>query len=600
MIIIPKEQVKEVTWEQDPDTFDLRLHDLGLDYADTDDEFLVINPMYDEWFVNEYIDIDQHDHGCVVWAKNDIWIAKKFKQSWRPSEGWHVVQLDFEFQRTTKYNPAIPENIRPRLDHDIAFYNLEHTWYLAPQFNPTEDKIWVAKTSVVNADIVGTKDMGSWAPEIEYNPDLTGLDLSVDEIIPYYELVYDLVWYLDPKFNPVQEKVWAARITSKYSQGEKDMGYIMPKVNYEPVTIEFNSEIPDVEMTYKDGTAFTFDRPYNEINYELVWYLDPKFNPTKDMIWVARVRPAFDNPAGTKDMGYLTPKVTYNPDVPKLDYELHHEISYVDLCYEHVWMLPSDIHSDEQKIWAAKITPRTASQGVKVVGDAAVKFNPFDVVFISYGEPNAEANWHRVLEKAPKARRVNMVKGIFEAHKAAAKLVATDMFYVVDGDAELLDSWKFNFQPNVFDRDCVHLWRSRNPVNDLEYGWGGVKLFPRQLLLDAETWNLDMTTELGKLKIVNAVANLTSFNTDPFSTWRSAFRESVKLAVALEKEFEPEAAERLEIWTTVGADRLNGEYAIHGAKMGAEYGRANADNPEQLKLINNYEWMKNEFDKFNR
>ena len=55
---------------------------------------------------------------------------------------------------------------------------------------------------------------------------------------------------------------------------------------------------------------------------------------------------------------------------------------------------------------------------------------------------------------------------------------------------------------------------------------------------------------------------------------------------------------RLETWTNVGSDRHYGSYALHGAELGSKYGYENKDNIDQLKLINDYEWMKNEFTKF--
>ena len=33
-----------------------------------------------------------------------------------------------------------------------------------------------------------------------------------------------------------------------------------------------------------------------------------------------------------------------------------------------------------------------------------------------------------------------------------------------------------------------------------------------------------------KFKVVNKISNITAFNTDEFNTWKSAFRECVKLA----------------------------------------------------------------------
>ena len=49
-----------------------------------------------------------------------------------------------------------------------------------------------------------------------------------------------------------------------------------------------------------------------------------------------------------------------------------------------------------------------------------------------------------------------------------------------------------------------------------------------------------MTTSitLRILKIINEIANIKAFNTDPFNTWKSAFRECAKLSQQNNKETE--------------------------------------------------------------
>jgi hypothetical protein len=216
-----------------------------------------------------------------------------------------------------------------------------------------------------------------------------------------------------------------------------------------------------------------------------------------------------------------------------------------------------------------------------------------DVIFISYNEPDAEQNWQRVLEKAPYAKRVNGVKGIFEAHQAAARLAKSDMFYVVDGDAYLENSWTFDFQPTLYDRDCAYIWNSRNPINNLVYGYGGVKLFPRKQILAIKEWTkLDFaTTAVGKLKVINEISNVTAFNTDEFNTWRSAFRECVKLSSSDNEE----SKARLDIWCLVGSNNPYSEYAISGARYGKEYGTRYKNNSSALTMINNYSWVAQQF-----
>jgi len=212
----------------------------------------------------------------------------------------------------------------------------------------------------------------------------------------------------------------------------------------------------------------------------------------------------------------------------------------------------------------------------------------YDIVFISYNELNAESNLAKLRERFPLVKHVRGVKGIHQAHIAAAKRSVTPMFWVVDADAIILDTFKFDYKITPEEQDIVHVWRSRNPVNGLEYGYGGVKLLPKQLTLDMDITSTDMTTSISKrFKAMDEVSNITAFNTDEFSTWRSAFRECCKLAVINNDE----SNARLKVWCTIGSD----ETAIKGALAGKTYGQENASNKEALSKINDFTWLQDQW-----
>ncbi len=231
----------------------------------------------------------------------------------------------------------------------------------------------------------------------------------------------------------------------------------------------------------------------------------------------------------------------------------------------------------------------------------------YDVVFISYNEVNADINYEKLKIKRPDAKRVHGVKGIHNAHLEAAKLVTTEMFWVVDADAELVDD--FNFEIEYFahydsgnrleQTSTVHVWASQNPINDLIYGYGGVKLLPTKRTLEMNLESVDMTTSISrKFRSVNKVSNITAFNTDEFSTWRSAFRECVKLVTkVVDENYDEETENRLFTWCITGDDRPFGEYAIKGARAGKKYGEANIEDSEALRKINDYSWLLEQFNK---
>jgi len=225
------------------------------------------------------------------------------------------------------------------------------------------------------------------------------------------------------------------------------------------------------------------------------------------------------------------------------------------------------------------------------------KHRLYDVVFISYNEPNADENYKKLIDMCPRAKRVHGVKGIHNAHIKAASICNTDMVWIVDGDAIIEDSFSFDTVMSSYDIDCVHVWQSKNPINNLEYGNGGVKLLPRHLTLNMNVNTSDMTTSISdKFKAMNTVSNINSFNTDEFVTWRSAFRECCKLASrVIERQYEEETKLRLNIWCSVGVEQPFGAYAIAGAQAGRHYGETNKNNPDALNKINDFEWLQEQF-----
>lgn len=242
-----------------------------------------------------------------------------------------------------------------------------------------------------------------------------------------------------------------------------------------------------------------------------------------------------------------------------------------------------------------------------------------DVFFLSYNEPYADENYAQLKEIVPNARRVNGVKGFAAAHQECARRSFTNNFYVVDSDAIIVEDFNFNFTPSKYntwwytpESEFICVWSSINPINGLIYGHGGVKILPKQPLLGPNRDVVDFTTGFGlKTKVFDEVSNITAFNYDEFNTFRSAFRECAKLASNITNKeildsldpaevlkIKKEAEHRLHVWTTVGAKNKFGSYCIAGAIQGKKYGIKFFDDKEKLKLINDYEWMKNEFNRF--
>lgn len=123
----------------------------------------------------------------------------------------------------------------------------------------------------------------------------------------------------------------------------------------------------------------------------------------------------------------------------------------------------------------------------------------YDIFFLSYDELNADLNWLHLKELQPHAQRVHGIKGLKNAHQECANRSKTDNFFVVDGDCWIYPDFDFtvpDYVPSI--RNSICLWFSRNAVNDLAYGNGGVKIFPKYEVKQVLNEGLDFTMEITK------------------------------------------------------------------------------------------------------
>ena len=375
---------------------------------------------------------------------------------------------------------------------------------------------------------------------------------------------------------------------------------------------------------------FSFDRFKNiirvdevvsRVNGHPVFYFDEgmysdntekyKNNPTIEVL-SGPLEETYMKAANMTDTGYFW---AIDNDVDVLD-EFDRTL-YVDrhhASHFHVWPKVNPSTGFIHQYGGLKLIPAEAVKHLKPNTDKIRKMSfknkkpiksesvrtqdiPYDVVMLSYKEPEADANYAKLLEKVPNAKRVHGVKGIFHAHQRASEIADTKMFYVIDADAILLDEFEFEYFPTVWDEDTVHVWKSKNPINGLVYGFGGLKLFPTQLVRDAKEWKVDFTTSISdKFKAMPGTANYTAFNTNPYDTWKSAFRECTKLSSSvIQKSKKDETDERLETWCTINNGAKFGEFAIKGANAGREYGTKHAGDEDMLSQINDYDWLQKKF-----
>jgi hypothetical protein len=218
------------------------------------------------------------------------------------------------------------------------------------------------------------------------------------------------------------------------------------------------------------------------------------------------------------------------------------------------------------------------------------KFKPidYDIIYLSYDEPNAEKNYADLCKKVPWAKRVHGVEGSDAAHKACANLSETDRFITVDGDNCIREDFlnqEIDFEEHTDLQNTVISWCGRNEINGLMYGNGGLKCWPKKYVLNMRTHEnadpknahaqVDFCWDAEYIQMNSCYSDVYN-NETAAQAWRAGFREGVKLAtdrgVRISKEELKNNHWRclhwLYIWTMIGADVKHGSWAIYGAREG--------------------------------
>lgn len=227
----------------------------------------------------------------------------------------------------------------------------------------------------------------------------------------------------------------------------------------------------------------------------------------------------------------------------------------------------------------------------------------YDIIFLSYNETKANEHWNLLSCRFPTAQRVHGVKGIADAHKAAARAARTEFFWVVDGDNIVVNSFDFFFEWDEDDEEApnrVMVFQAINSVNGLVYGNGGVKLFPKKAVLAFDKAYIDFSLNVTEHYEINEiVASTTVIDASPFEAWCAGFREGAKLTLAnVVDTYSAERANRLKLWQEECGDSPYGYYCVKGATDGISYVNYKIDVDHGIpdfSRINDFDWLERKF-----
>ena len=225
------------------------------------------------------------------------------------------------------------------------------------------------------------------------------------------------------------------------------------------------------------------------------------------------------------------------------------------------------------------------------IGNEKQQDRPMDVIFISNGETNAERNWERLKSLVPHAKRIDGINGRSAAYKAA--LMASDTAWALCVFAKLYvdDAFDWNWQPDRLQAAKHYIFHAKNPVNGLEYGHMAMIAYNKDLVLNTPEASIVLDYTLAaEHEVVPVLSGVAEYNDDPRMTWRTAFREVIKLKYDQTQHSNWETDMRLDAWLNISEGK-NGSWSTQGAQDAVEYFNSVGGALNKLQLSFDWAWL---------
>jgi len=221
---------------------------------------------------------------------------------------------------------------------------------------------------------------------------------------------------------------------------------------------------------------------------------------------------------------------------------------------------------------------------------------PLDIVFIDNGEPNAEHNYKQLGESASlrwinRIHRSSGINGRVAAYRAAAELSTTPWFFAVFAKLQVEKKFDWAWQPDRLQEPKHYIFHAYNPITALTYGHQAIIAYNRELVLSNTAPGLDFTLDQAH-EVVPVLSGVAMYNDSAWMTWRTAFRECIKLKHSLpDVENEYRLSQWLSNTRTFRSLLQNSEWSVRGAEDAVEYyEQVNGDFAE-LRKSYDWEWL---------
>lgn len=216
-----------------------------------------------------------------------------------------------------------------------------------------------------------------------------------------------------------------------------------------------------------------------------------------------------------------------------------------------------------------------------------------DIIFISNGEACADENLDYLLSLNLPNRVVHIkgINGRVASQHAAANASNTPWYFLINAKLRVNSNFDFGWQPNIYKSRRHYIFTATNPLNGLEYGHQAIVANNKKLTLSTVVRGLDFTMD-SRHEVVNMNSGVGLYNSSDWDTYRTAFRECIKLKHSKDVE----SKKRLDVWLTI-ADGEFAQYSLQGARDAIDYYKSVNGDIEKLKLSYDWSWIRERFNK---
>jgi len=220
-----------------------------------------------------------------------------------------------------------------------------------------------------------------------------------------------------------------------------------------------------------------------------------------------------------------------------------------------------------------------------------------DVVFIHNGEKDSGVNLTRCNLTMPSNMNLRISSGVngrLKAYQTAAELSSTDWFLAVFAKCHMTESFRsFSWRPDYWQKPKHYIFHNHNVDLDLTYGHMAPIAYNKKLMLENKG-GLDMTLaqEHAVIPIVLSETQLT----DPWDTWRTAFRETVKLLYYSKTDDSIELKYRLHKWLNAEEQwSKHNPWYQYGSKDAKDFFDSVDGDWGWIMVTNEWDWLRKRF-----